>query len=246
MTEMFQQNRERELHMQIRLQEARNEEIKMRQTRTALEQDTVAQLQLFNQQMASMEDRIVSRLSNDLVRSKELEVRKLELQIELARLEAQKHLALGTAEVEFELTPFMSDAAVAKAQVEEQFESKRRGRKKKDIVVLAGKVEEVINPLEGKVEEVIEHPCQGLYTPLRRGMRGLGVDWRAVDDAGLFETVLIDIVLHAREEGANIYKSSKFKNHSKRCNGAYQQFGLRNKGIRTWEEFINQHFGALV
>lgn len=155
---------------------------------------------------------IDAKMQSDAVRLAELEVEKLKLQVELARIQSG----------------------------------------------MQGKVEEVIVPeTHGKLEEIVEESKEivnaqfapamdlNLSTPIRYGRRGLTVAWKEVDKAGLFETLLVDMIIYAVEQGVDPSKSADFKKLGSTFNGAYQQFGLRYKGIMVWKEFVQQHV-ALV
>lgn len=106
---------------------------------------------------------------------------------------------------------------------------------------------ETLEPVKAEVPVIVQTVSHyedelSLFTPLRKSARGLTINWKAVEAAGLFETTIIDIVLHAMEYGVNVANGSDFKEFSNTCNGAYQQFMLRNKGTKgAWKAFINQH-----
>lgn len=247
MVNVMNQYRERELHMQIRLQEARNEEIKARQSRMAVEQDTIAFLQSFEQRMMQMEQRISDKV---------LELEILNRKVELAKLQ----LATASAPVEFELTPMIPATHGKLEEVVEEHTTavetildaitvtEEKPKKKKRVGRPKGsknknKVEEVetVNPDLNKLREmvVIKEPVIGRdYYPVRKGRSGYSIAWKQVIEENCFMVVVRDVVEFALEYGVDIKDTTAFREFHPVCQGAYVQYIKANPGKGSWKELI--------
>jgi hypothetical protein len=172
------------------------------------------------QLIANMENRIVEKLMGEKIKLAEIELKKLELQVELARIESAKMM---NEPVEFELTPFSMEGKVEEVEDTE------------------GKLEEVEEPKKKRTGKVIippiKSPVPDEYTTTR------GVNWKAIKSEGKFLDVMYQVVKHAAEHGINVANGKEFKEFSKITNGAYQQYMLENKGTKGAWKALMVEFG---
>lgn len=202
-----------------------------------IEKAEMGMMNKLQEMMTGMEDRIVGRLESNEVRLAELRVQELELQLELARLQAPvvnvmaapaqgKTMSTGVTEI--------ADPDSPEGMYEEIVGEFRLGK--------VGEVQST-----GVTEDTdIMSQLIGLATPITRNRKApvYTVKWSALDEEG-FMAVIFSIVQYAIDNGVDVSKGNKFKTFSSITNGAYQQFQIRNRGTEgAWASFINEYFGG--
>jgi hypothetical protein len=204
-----------------------------------------------------LDAREVKNRELDLAMAKET-TRQLELQLELARLNA----ATPTEPVVFELESFipvttegkleevMEEHAAAVETIldaiqvaeEKPAKKKRMGRPKGS----KNKVEEVpetVNPDLGKLREIIalKKPVFGVdYFPIRKGRSGYSIAWKQVIEENCLNTVVRSLVEFALEAGIDVRDTNAFRKFHPVCQGAYMQYVKQfNNTKGVWKEFID-------
>lgn len=174
------------------------------------------------------------------IRLQEARNRELELKLELSRTTSTEGKITEIQSVEDKLIALFGDEAAAwlrkgKIQeIEEPVKPTRRGRRT-EVEVEVVKSNGVVVKQDAPIR---------YSTPLRNAKGRLTVDWKTSISKGIFESVLLDIVIYAQENGVDIANVSQFKSFNSLANGAYQQYVIANKGIKgAWKTFIESHKG---
>lgn len=172
----------------------------------------VEAMKKMEQLIEGIENRIVEKLMGEKVKLAELEIRKLELQVELARLEAAK--TISQEPIEFELTPFIKEE-------KEVVEKPKKMRKAKVVVA--------------KAESMIS-------TPIRKTRSGYSVSWRQAMEKGIFMDAFYNILAFADENGIDVADTEQFRQFHSVCQGAYLHYIKMNSGRKgCWKELAEQY-----